>query len=261
MPHFGSQVVDEKGLALIRQWIANLPHDGLAPTAVTSAIALKEFKAGKIGAIEKLLARPESALLLAEALQGEDLAQLNNRAAVAEAAKHKNPFVRDLFLRFQKQPATNNKIGLTPNSSEILTLQGNAKRGQALFRRIDLLCLNCHKAEGQGRDFGPDLAGIGRRFNREQVLDQILRPSKIIHPDYVLQEVVFNDGESIAGFIRQRSKKEIVLRDPTTKEHRIPLAKIKAIRPSAFSAMPLGITQILTTQEAADLVDYLRSLK
>jgi len=261
MPHFGSQVVDERGLALIRQWIANLPHDGPEPIGVRHEKALKNFMAGKISVIKLLLARPETALLLAETIQDEDFEQLNIREAIGEAAKHKNPFVRDLFLRYRNQPITTGKIGLTPNASEILALQGNAGRGRVLFRRADLLCLNCHKTEGQGRDFGPDLAGIGHRFNREQILDQILRPSKIIHPDYVLQNVELKKGDPLAGFIRRRTRKEILLRDAALQEHRIPTANIQSIRPSTLSAMPVGITQNLTTQEAADLVDYLRSLR
>ncbi len=262
MPHFGSQVVDERGLALIRQWIASMPHDSVKPVvAAANAKTLKNFQGGKISAIYELLASPESALLLADAITGEDLEQLNIREAVDTAANHKSPFIRDLFLRYQKQSAINKKIGLTPNPAEILELQGDVKRGRDLFRRADLLCLNCHQAQGQGREFGPALAGLGRKYNREQVLDQILRPSKTIHPDFVLQVVLLINSKSLTGFIRNRTGKEILLRDPTLKEHRIPFNRIKSIRPSPLSAMPLGITQNLTTQEAADLVDYLRSLK
>jgi len=239
-----------------------MSHDGVEPVvAVANAKALKNFQNGKISAIDKLLASPESALLLADAINGEDLVQLNIREAVAAAANHKNPFVRDLFLRYQKQSVTTSRIGLTPNPAEILALQGKAKRGRVLFRRADLLCINCHQAEGHGREFGPALVGLGRKYNREQVLDQILKPSKAIHPDYVLQEVLLNNGESLAGFIRNRTENEILLRDPSLREHHIPLTGIKSIRPSKLSAMPIGITQNLNTQEAADLVDYLRSLK
>ena len=261
MPHFGSQIVDEKGLDLIRKWITGMPQDDIVPTAVTNARTLKDFIHGNLASVDELLARPETALLLAEAITGKDLAKKNLRTAVASAASHKNMFVRDLFLRFQEKPATTDRIGLAPSTAEILALQGDVQRGRALFRRVDLLCLNCHQAEKNGRDFGPDLDGIGSKFNREQILDQILRPSNVIHPEYVLQEVELNDNQHLSGFIPHRTKSEILLRDPANQDHRIPFANIKAIRPSAFSAMPLGITQNLTTQEAADLVDYLRSLR
>jgi putative heme-binding domain-containing protein len=254
MPHFGSQVVDEKGLALIRQWIAGLPHDGPAPTADVHQQSLKDFQAGKVSAIEKLLAQPESALLLADAITGENLAHKNIRAATAAAAKNKNPFIRDLFLRFQEQPANDQRLGLSPNPSEILALQGDVKRGRTVFRRAAILCINCHRAEGQGREFGPDLAGLGRRYNREQVLDQILRPSKIIHPDYQLRQ-----AGDIVGLIIARNAAALIIRDAAGVDHQLPANS--ATQPLPISAMPPGLLASLTAREAADLIQYLRSLK
>ena len=84
-------------------------------------------------------------------------------------------------MRFQNKPVTTNRIGLSPSIAEILALNGNTENGRSLFRRADLLCLNCHVAEGEGRNLGPDLDGIGDKFSREQILDQILRPSNMIH--------------------------------------------------------------------------------
>ena len=254
MPHFGSQVVDEHGLALVRQWIANLSHDGPEPIGEKHANAVKKFEAGKISEIKKLLAQPETALLLAENIAGKDFEQLNIRAAIAEAGKHENPLVRDLFLRFQKSPAADTRLGLSPNPSEILALQGNAKRGRTVFRRAAILCVNCHRAEGQGREFGPALDGIDRRFNREQILEQILRPSKIIHPDYQLRQ-----AGDLVGIILSRNDNALILRDAGGKDHRLPADT--ATRPLPASAMPPGLLATLTAREAADLIAYLRSLK
>ena len=151
-------------------------------------------------------------------------------------------------------------LGMRATSYRV-DLRGDIENGGTLFRRADLLCLNCHQTDGEGREFGPALDGIGRRYSRKQILDQILRPSNVIHPDYVLQEVEMTDGKSVTGFVRKRTDDEILLRDAALEEHRIPVGKVKEIRPAAVSAMPVGITQNLTTQEAADLVDYLRSLR
>ncbi len=261
MPHFGSRVIDQKGLALIRKWIYKMSPQDTKPTAEIHDGALKDFKAGSLLAAEKLLSKVESALLLADTFAGKDLNQGNILAAIDKAASHQNVFVRDLFLHFQEQSLTTNRIGLSPSSAEILALEGDRQRGRTLFRRADILCLNCHRVDGMGREFGPDLDGIGRKFNREQLLDQILRPSNMIHPDYVIQEVELLNGKRLSGFIRQRSGMGIVLRDAANQDHHIASNKIQEIRPSLYSAMPQGITQNLTAQEAADLVDYLRSLK
>ncbi|MBL68187.1 MAG: hypothetical protein CMO74_07010 [Verrucomicrobiales bacterium] len=245
----------------MRDWISAMPASGLEPVASAQADTLKAFQTGKISALNTLLAKPENAALLADALEGEDPEQLNIRAARTEAAQIRDPNISDLFLRYQTHLMMSDKIGFTPNPSKILVVQGDAGRGRQLFWRADLLCLNCHRAEGKGRDFGPDLTGLGRRHNRGQILDQILRPSKHIHPEYVLQLVELKKGEPVSGFVRHRDKEGIFLRDAALKEHQIPFTNIKSIRPSKLSAMPVGIIQNLTAQEAADLVEYLRSLR
>ncbi len=261
MPQFGSRIVDEAGLALINRWISDMQPGDETPTAASKTEALNAFKAGDTSSISELLARPESALLLADAIAGKDLSQEPIQTALAQAAERDSPFVRDLFLRFKNQPVSTKRIGLSPSIAEILALKGDTENGRSLFRRADLLCLNCHVAEGQGRNFGPELDGIGDKFNREQILDQILRPSNVIHPDYALQEIALKNGDRLTGFVVERSENAIVLRDPANKNHRILASNIESTSQSAISAMPLGITQNLTIQEAADLVDYLQTLK
>ena len=43
-------------------------------------------------------------------------------------------------------------------------------------------CSRCHVCNGSGRAFGPDLAGIGRKYTRAQLLEQIIFPSKFMVP-------------------------------------------------------------------------------
>ena len=77
----------------------------------------------------------------------------------------------------------------------------------------------------------------------------------------MLHELELNDGNRVAGFILERSEEEVLLRDLANQEHQILVSNIKTTSQSPLSAMPMGITQNLTIQEAADLVDYLQSLK
>jgi hypothetical protein len=58
-----------------------------------------------------------------------------------------------------------------------------------------------------------------------------------------------------------RNEREIVLKDATLKEISIPAGKIKTVQPSPISAMPDGILQNVTAQDAADLLEYLDTLK
>ncbi|MCH2378800.1 MAG: PQQ-dependent sugar dehydrogenase, partial [Pedosphaera sp.] len=160
MPRFGSTVVDEAGLALMREWIQAFPHNGVEPTQIRHADDIKNVNAGKIAGVNDLLKKPNTALLLADALTGENLEQLNIREALGQALQKTDPNIRDLFRRFD-QRQTDNRLGPTPSAADILAQQGNALRGKKVFFRATTLCSTCHRLEDQGREFGPDLSRIG----------------------------------------------------------------------------------------------------
>jgi cytochrome c553 len=54
---------------------------------------------------------------------------------------------------------------------------GDPKRGKALFLSAAARCTACHKVQGQGGDFGPDLSHIGGKLDRNHLIESILDPS------------------------------------------------------------------------------------
>ena len=104
MPQFGSNAVDERGLNLISSWITDLVQDDSIPTAVSNAEALRAFESGKASTIDTLLAKPETALLLADAITGEDLEQEHVRGALDKASEHENAFVATCLCVFRISP-------------------------------------------------------------------------------------------------------------------------------------------------------------
>ena len=67
-------------------------------------------------------------------------------------------------------------------------LQGNIERGKNIFISRKVNCLSCHAApiieeKFQG-NFGPPLAGIGARYNKEELRLRVI-DSKSINPDSV----------------------------------------------------------------------------
>ena len=134
-------------------------------------------------------------------------------------------------------------------------------RGKQLFFRATTGCINCHRLEGQGKEFGPDLKGIGTKYSPSQILEQILEPSRSIHPDYLTYQIGTKDGDVVAGFLVKRTKEEVVLREGPDKIRRVPVARIEKMKPRPLSAMPVQLLRTRTAQEAADLLAYLKSLK
>jgi hypothetical protein len=63
------------------------------------------------------------------------------------------------------------------------------------------------------------------------------------------------------GFMVKQSKDEAVLKLATGQSITLSLSDSPTIRPLPTSLMPEGLLQSLTTQEVADLLSYLSTLK
>lgn len=258
MPHLGARLVDEKGLRLIGDWIRSLPANAGATNAIAAAVAKLAHAEGESrrASLAQLLGDMSGCL----ALLGEITEPALRKEIAAAAAVHTNALVRDLFQRLLPPAQRHRTLGSDFNPQTVLELSANAAHGKELFLGA-AQCARCHVCEGGGRGFGPELTGIGRKYSRVQLLEQIRLPSQVIGPEFQTTLVTLRSGEELSGFIHERGAAEIVLRDETLTDHRVNLSDIQATRESAFSAMPEGLLAPLTAQEAADLLEYLISTK
>jgi putative heme-binding domain-containing protein len=155
--------------------------------------------------------------------------------------------------------------GRTPDPKEMQRLlrlvqaQGDAARGEAIFRRPALTCTQCHAIAGAGPHVGPDLATIGGSAPLDYLLDSILLPSKVVKEGYTTAHVVTTDGRALSGIVVRESPRELVLRDATHDEIVIPSKEIEE-KHLGGSLMPSGLDQNLTDAELADLVRFLSEL-
>jgi putative heme-binding domain-containing protein len=275
MPLIGSRLVDTRGLQLLHDWIAQLPpsaseeksEGGGAPHPASYAEALQALSNGGApshdggAALDLLLASPNGALALLSALNRitAPLAcppDLPMRAAQAPSFE-----VRDLFERFLPEHLRPRKLGLNIKPEEILSLPGDVAGGRRLFFREGVQCSQCHRIGSQGREFGPDLSQIGKKYSPAQLLDQILNPSKTIDPAFVTYQVETADEGGYSGFIVKRTADELLLKDANLNEVHIPMAHVKSSQPQQLSAMPEGLLQSMSAQDAADLIAFLSSLR
>ncbi len=246
MPHIGSRLADEQGLGLVRDWIRTLP----AKATGTSKLAKDIDTALQTKDHAILLSSMNGALALASSISSPGF-----RVPPAALA-HTNALVRDLFQRFLPLEQRRQTLGYEFEPGIILALRGDLARGRELFGGA-AQCASCHVAAGAGRDFGPELNGLQAKYDRAQLLDQILNPSKSVAPEFKLFSLTLRDDAELNGFVRRRTATELVLRDASLTDHVIPLASIKESRASAISPMPEGMLAPLTAQEAADLLEFL----
>jgi putative heme-binding domain-containing protein len=169
--------------------------------------------------------------------------------------------VRDLFQRFLPEELRPKTLGSNFKPEALLALSGNAAVGEKVFFREAVQCSQCHHLHGKGRDFGPDLSRIGRKYSRAQLLEQVLNPSKTIDPAYVTYAVETKEDVTYTGFLLKRTPAELLLKDANLNQTRISATAVKKVQPLQLSAMPEGLLQNLSAQDAADLLEFLSSLR
>jgi putative heme-binding domain-containing protein len=139
------------------------------------------------------------------------------------------------------------------------SIPGDATRGKALFEGKGN-CLNCHRVKGRGSRLGPELTDIGTLRRAVQLEQSILEPDAEILPQNRFLRVVTKDGATVTGRLLNQDAWTIQLFD--SKERLVTFEKT-SVREYAFidkSPMP-SYRGKLSTQELADLVGYLTSLK
>lgn len=117
-------------------------------------------------------------------------------------------------------------------------------------------CGSCHQLHGDGGRIGPDLTG-SNRGDLEYLLANLLDPSAVVGRDYQTTTVITTDGRSLAGIVVQETPTSLVLQTPTDRLT-LPLADVEQRHLSPQSLMPENQLGQLTTEEARDLVAYLR---
>jgi putative membrane-bound dehydrogenase-like protein len=139
---------------------------------------------------------------------------------------------------------------------------GNATRGRAIFfESKGAACSRCHKIHGEGGDLGPDLGGVGLKYDRGFLIESILYPSRQIAEGYAQTMIRTRGGRVVLGRVRSETSEEIALVDQEGKEHVIPLADIDGRKVSELSLMPDNLQAALSLEEFADLVAFLASLR
>jgi putative heme-binding domain-containing protein len=315
MPHIGSEIVDERGLALIHDWIRQLPprkderalleklraldetanlarekaeaerhiaaealalakaKDREQPSAEDRkeaetryrdqcATAAKQRAEERATAIRGLLASTSGALLLARAIDLDASLASVRKQIVTTATASADAQVRDLFERFIPDDQRVKRLGTVIKPDQILSLKGDAERGKALFfKSATLQCTSCHRVNGTGSTLGPDLSQIAKKYTRAQILESILEPSRSIDPKYVMYLIETTDGRNHSGLLGEKNDKEIVLKMQGDKEVRIPANKVEHMAPQKNSIMPELLLRDLTAEQAADLLEFLVSLK
>jgi putative heme-binding domain-containing protein len=212
--------------------------------------------------IDKLLATTSGAVMVSRAIKQGRLPDSIRKQMLAAALVTPAAQVRNLFEQFLPEDQRSKRLGDVIRPADILALPGDHVRGKILFQETEgVQCKNCHKIGEVGTRLGPDLTQIGKKYNRLQLLETVLQPSKEIDPKYVTWLVETSEGRVHTGLLAEKTNSKIVLRDARNNLVEVSADQVDALIPQRKSLMPDLLLRDMTAQQVADLLAYLASLK
>ena len=149
------------------------------------------------------------------------------------------------------RPEAKEKNSLIAKLTPVVTQPGKAANGRRLFLQN---CGVCHKFNGEGKDVGPNLTGMGAHGPAE-LLVHVLDPNRVVEPNFVATSIESNDGETVDGIVARENKDAVVIKNASG-EFEVPRQKIKSQRSTGRSLMPEGF-EALGGESLRDILAYL----
>ena len=139
-------------------------------------------------------------------------------------------------------------------------LGGDAELGRRIFEEnTALACRRCHSPNPGEKLVGPNLADVGLRLKRSELLESIVKPNAKIAGGFQTTVLQLDTGKVIAGILRFEDDAHAVLVDPEGKEIVVDAATVED-RFEGLSAMPEDLVKQMTPRDLRNLVEYLSSL-
>ena len=138
---------------------------------------------------------------------------------------------------------------------------GDVARGQAVFNGPKAACLSCHAIGYIGGRVGPDLTKVGQVRSERDLLEAVVFPNASFARGFEPVVVRTRTGQLHGGVVRSDTPGEIVLAAVSGPDTRIARTDIAEIEPGSVSLMPPGYADVLTRQELADLLVFLRAAR
>ncbi len=178
-------------------------------------------------------------------------------AAALHSAPSRN--ARELAVKLFPLPASKDNQP-TPPISELLKLEGNLANGRAIFNSTGT-CHKCHVVDGLGREIGPNLTEIGSKLSREAMFESILYPSAGISHNYEAWTAVLASGNTVTGLLVSQTDEKISIKGDDALVREFAKSDVEELVKQKVSLMPADLQKTMTTQELADVVEYMQSLK
>lgn len=142
---------------------------------------------------------------------------------------------------------------------ELAEHRGSAARGEAIYRRASLQCINCHQIGPAGGLVGPNLVSLGGGAPPEYILRSLIEPDDKLKEGFSTVRVLTVDGQVVQGIPAGDDETTMQLRIADGTVVSIPRDDIEE-ESTGQSLMPVGLVDALTLEELADLTRFLSEL-
>lgn len=206
--------------------------------------------------LDTLLQRTVWTQAYLEAIAREDIAPGNLDAARRQLLlTHKDRTIREAAMRVLKTKSHNQRRKHIESYRNALNLQGNEKRGRAVF---DTRCAVCHLPPDGLPMNGPDLRSITDR-SKEGLFSAILDPNQAVDASYTGYTITLKNGAALYGRVLFESDHSLTLRLLDGSERQLLRKDIQTLQSSGYSLMPEGLEVGMSHQDLADLIRFVQT--
>lgn len=205
--------------------------------------------------LQATLSRPQwTAVLLDElaekTVQPSDL----DAAAREQLASSTDSDIRARAQQLLQQGMPSSRESIVADFQAVATMPADLARGRAIFEKS---CATCHKLDGLGKDFGPNLATLTDR-SPSTLLIALLDPNRAVEAKFRGYVVVTKNGQVLNGLITTESTNAITLAGADGRTTELLRSDIEELRDSGKSFMPEGLERDLSKQDLADVLLFVR---
>ena len=170
-------------------------------------------------------------------------------------AAHPLPILDDLLKN--NRPRKEWTVDDLASSVDALSNGRSFANGKQIFEVAS--CVACHRLNGVGEQFGPDLAQLDAKITKADILRSLLEPAAKVDEKYQTHIFSTKSGKTVTGMILEETPERIkVIENPLAKTAPVVLERsdIEERSKSPSSIMPKGLLDKLTREEILDLLAY-----
>jgi putative membrane-bound dehydrogenase-like protein len=167
-----------------------------------------------------------------------------------------NPEQRERARKLLGDAPSSDRKKVIAGYLSLLDRRGDRSRGREVYRKN---CVTCHRADGEGREVGPDLTTVKQRSS-EELLVAVLDPHREVNPQYLQYKVRTRAGDVLDGVIAAESASSVTLRRAEGEPVTLLRSDIEVMVTTNTSLMPEGLERGIDVAQMTDLFEFIRRI-